>query len=45
MHAKFNSEDLKGRDHLRDLGRDWNIILKWILNRVLGYGLDSSSSV
>jgi len=33
MHAKFSSEDLKGRDHSKDLGLDGKIILEWILGR------------
>jgi hypothetical protein len=36
------SENLKGRDHLKDFGLDGRIILDWILNKVGGCGLDSS---
>jgi hypothetical protein len=31
MYTKFWSENPKGRDHLRDLGTEERIILKWIL--------------
>jgi len=31
MHAKFWSENLKGRDHLEDIGR--KIILEWIVGK------------
>jgi len=34
MHMKFWLEHLKGRHHLENLGRDWRIILKWILGNV-----------
>jgi predicted small integral membrane protein len=33
MPTKFQSEILKGKDHLIDLGVDGNIILKWVLNK------------
>jgi hypothetical protein len=43
MHIKSWSKNLEGRDHLGDLGIDKRrIILRWILNRVLGCRLDSS---
>jgi hypothetical protein len=29
----FRSENLKGRDHLEDLGVDVRIILEWILGK------------
>jgi len=32
MHTKILSENLKGRDHLKDVGVDGKIRLKWILN-------------
>jgi hypothetical protein len=39
----FGSENVKGRDHLENLGIGGRIILKLILNkRVQGCGLDSS---
>jgi hypothetical protein len=35
MHTNFYFENLKGRDHLRDLGIDWIIskyvIKKWVM--------------
>jgi len=31
MHTKFESENLKERDYLRDTAIDRRIILKWIL--------------
>jgi hypothetical protein len=31
MDTKFKSENLKGRDHLGDLGVDERIILEWVL--------------
>jgi hypothetical protein len=33
MRTKFWSENLKGRDHLEDLGVDDTTILKWILEK------------
>jgi hypothetical protein len=33
MHAECWSDNLKGRDHLGELGVDVNIILKWILKK------------
>jgi hypothetical protein len=33
MHAKFWFENLKGRDHLEDLGVHGRIILDWILGK------------
>jgi hypothetical protein len=33
MHTKFWSENLKGRDHSENLGKDWKIILKRILGK------------
>jgi hypothetical protein len=44
MHT-FWSENLKGRDHLGNLGIDRNIILKWILQKggkVSGINLDAT---
>jgi hypothetical protein len=40
IHKEFLSENLRARDHLEDLGIDGNIILKWMLNGVGGFGLD-----
>jgi len=31
MPTKFWSENVKGRDHLKDLGVDGRILLEWIL--------------
>jgi hypothetical protein len=33
MHAVFWLENLKGRDHLVDLGVDGKVILEWILGK------------
>jgi hypothetical protein len=33
MHTIFWLENLKGRDHLEDLGADERIILEWILGK------------
>jgi hypothetical protein len=42
MNTKFYEENLKGIQHLEDLGVDWRIILTRILrNRISGCGLDS----
>lgn len=34
MYAEFKSGHLKGRACLREIGIDWNIILKFMLNSV-----------
>jgi hypothetical protein len=45
VHTVFWLENLKGRDHLGNLGVDRKIILKWILGkRVVLYGLDTCNS-
>jgi hypothetical protein len=33
MYTIYWSENLKGRDHLEDLGIDEKIILEWILGK------------
>jgi hypothetical protein len=33
MHTAFWSENLKERDHLKELGVDVKIILEWILEK------------
>jgi hypothetical protein len=33
MRTKFWSENLKGREHLEELGVDGRIILEWILGK------------
>jgi hypothetical protein len=43
-NTKSWSEILKGRDHLENAGVDERTILKWILWKQGGCGLDSSSS-
>jgi len=40
MHMKFWSENLKGRDHLEDLGIGERIILEWILKHMEWKGVD-----
>jgi len=45
IYITFWLENLKGRDHLEDLGVDGNVILEWILgNRIGGCGLDACDS-
>jgi len=45
MHTTFWLENLKGRDHLKNLGLEGRMILEWILvNGVEKCGLDASSS-
>jgi hypothetical protein len=45
MDTKFLSGNLKGRDHLADLGADGKIILEWILGKYMGRrGLNASGS-
>lgn len=36
MHAVFLSDNLKGKDYLKDLRLDGGIMLKWILNKCIG---------
>jgi len=44
MHARFWPENLKGRDHLGDLGMDGRL-LEWTLGKMVGScGLDSCGS-
>jgi hypothetical protein len=38
---KFWLENLKGIDHVKDLGGHEGILLKLMLNRMRGYGLGS----
>jgi hypothetical protein len=38
MHAKFRLEILKEKDHLKEVGVDGNILLKWILQDSHGLG-------
>ena len=41
MYTGFWRGNLKERDHLKDLGLDGRIILKWVLKRmIVGNGLD-----
>jgi hypothetical protein len=42
MLTKFSLKNVNESDHLRELGVDGEVILKWILNSVRVYGLDSS---
>ena len=34
LHIEFRYGNLKERDHLESLERDWSIILKWALNNM-----------
>jgi len=43
VHTKCCSENLKGRDHLEDLGIDERIILEFVY-RVVRCGLNESGS-
>jgi hypothetical protein len=36
--------DLREGDHLRDTDIDGRILLKWVLKKWMGYGLDSAGS-
>jgi hypothetical protein len=36
MHTNFSLENHKGRDHLKNLGVNGNIILEWILGNYDG---------
>jgi hypothetical protein len=36
MHTKFLLENLKGRDHSKDLGVDGKILLEWNLEKECG---------
>jgi hypothetical protein len=36
MHTIFWLENLKGRDHMEDLGTDGKILLEWILGKCSG---------
>jgi hypothetical protein len=38
---RFWSDNLKGRDHLEDLGVDGRIILEWILEKLVWEVVDS----
>jgi hypothetical protein len=41
VHTEFWWEDLLEKDHLKDIGIDGRIILKWILRNCVGtHGLD-----
>jgi hypothetical protein len=44
MHTKFWSDKQNGTIHLRDLGVPERIILEWMINTVVGCGLDSPDS-
>jgi hypothetical protein len=39
MRSLFWMEDLKGQDHLEDLGMDGRIISEWILKKQGGKGV------
>jgi hypothetical protein len=36
MHMKFWSENLRGRDHAKELSANYKIILEWILGKLGG---------
>jgi hypothetical protein len=40
VHTGFWCGDLRERDHLKDLGVDERIILKWIFKQLGRHGLD-----
>jgi hypothetical protein len=40
----FRSKNLKRRSHLEGLGVNVRIILKWILNRIMCFGMDPSAA-
>jgi hypothetical protein len=42
MHSQLYSNNLMGRGRLREVGVDGRIILKWNLNMIRVFGLDSS---
>jgi hypothetical protein len=44
MHSKLWLENLKGRDYLGGIDVDGRILLRSILNKVCGCGLDSCGS-
>jgi hypothetical protein len=44
MHTEFWQESQKEIDHYKDVDVGGRIILKWILDRLGCYGLDSSGS-
>jgi hypothetical protein len=45
INTEYSWEHLKGRNHLRDLGVDGTLILKWILKKkYVKCGLDLSDS-
>ena len=45
MHTRFSWGKLRERNHLKDLGVDGRVILKWIFKKYIGgRGLDRSGS-
>jgi hypothetical protein len=40
VHREFWWGDLRERDHLKNLGLDGKIILKWVIKKWDGHGLE-----
>jgi hypothetical protein len=44
VHTGFRWGNRRERDHLEDVGVDGRVMLKWMLNRLGGHGLNSCGS-